>query len=281
MLSKTCLAQTLRSSIFRATSSSLHTSSPILVAENHRKRQARTSKKVNTQKDKERQIHAETNRPHVVLGTRPGEDAKWLNCDLSKVLVDEEDLMANTKMQPLVRPSGEIYLPKYLGFGVGDAEKKMLFENLPTLSAEAGVSLKARGNPTPLKLSEYMETMEKRELDKANAFARVLDLRNANAGGIAYENRRRIITEFSESENPFDTGRPEVQAALLTFKIRNLWTHLIKFKRDIVNRRSLRKLIHERAKILKYLKRLDRDRYDNVLERLALAPESVEGELVI
>lgn len=70
-------------------------------------------------------------------------------------------------------------------------------------------------------------------------------------------------------------------AALLTFKIRNLWNHLTKFKRDIGNRRSLRKLVHQRAKILKYLKRLDRDRYDRVLERLALAPESVEGELVV
>jgi small subunit ribosomal protein S15 len=41
--------------------------------------------------------------------------------------------------------------------------------------------------------------------------ARIIDLRNANAAGIAYENRRRIIAAFSEGDTPDDTGRPEVQ----------------------------------------------------------------------
>lgn len=70
-------------------------------------------------------------------------------------------------------------------------------------------------------------------------------------------------------------------AALLTYKIRNLWDHLNKFKRDVGNRRGLRKLVHQRAKILRYLKNVDRDRYDNVLNRLALEAEAVEGELVV
>ena len=70
-------------------------------------------------------------------------------------------------------------------------------------------------------------------------------------------------------------------AALLTWKIRNLWDHLTKFKRDISNRRQLRALVHQRAKLLKYLKRSDRDRYDAVLERLGLEPGSIEGELVV
>lgn len=67
----------------------------------------------------------------------------------------------------------------------------------------------------------------------------------------------------------------------MTYQIRNLWDHLSKFKKDIANRRSLRRLVHQRAKILKYLKRVDRDRYDVVLERLGLEPASVEGELVV
>ena len=70
-------------------------------------------------------------------------------------------------------------------------------------------------------------------------------------------------------------------AALLTYKIRNLWEHLQTFKADIGNRRGLTKLVHQRAKILKYLKRTDRDRYDRVLQRLGLEPEAVEGELVV
>ena len=69
--------------------------------------------------------------------------------------------------------------------------------------------------------------------------------------------------------------------ALLTYQIRNLWDHLLSFKRDVANRRALRMLIHQRAKLLRYLRRKDRDRYETVLDRLALEPESVEGELVV
>jgi small subunit ribosomal protein S15 len=70
-------------------------------------------------------------------------------------------------------------------------------------------------------------------------------------------------------------------AALKTYQIRKLWTHLITYKRDVGNRLGLRKLVHQRAKILRYLRNTNRDRYEIVLERLALEPESVEGELVV
>ena len=52
-------------------------------------------------------------------------------------------------------------------------------------------------------------------------------------------------------------------------------------KKDIHGRRSLRMLVHQRAKVLKYIKRSDQDRYDRVLERCALEPGAVEGELVL
>ena len=52
-------------------------------------------------------------------------------------------------------------------------------------------------------------------------------------------------------------------------------------KKDLRGRRSIRLLVHQRQKMLKYIKRLDRDRYDRILERLALEPEAVEGELVV
>ncbi len=74
---------------------------------------------------------------------------------------------------------------------------------------------------------------------------------------------------------------PSPPAALATMRIRNLWDHLSRCKRDIANRRSLRKLVHERAKILRYLKSVDEDRYDRILERLGLERGAVEGELVV
>lgn len=64
-------------------------------------------------------------------------------------------------------------------------------------------------------------------------------------------------------------------------KIRGVWDHLMQRKKDIGGRRALRLLIHQRAKMLKYIKRVDRDRYDVILQRLALEPEAVEGELVV
>lgn len=70
-------------------------------------------------------------------------------------------------------------------------------------------------------------------------------------------------------------------AALKTYQIRKLWRHLTTFRRDVGNRLGLRKLVHERAKILKYLRSKDRGRYETLLEQLALEPEAVEGELVV
>jgi small subunit ribosomal protein S15 len=64
-------------------------------------------------------------------------------------------------------------------------------------------------------------------------------------------------------------------------RIRGLWTHLTKTKKDVANRMNLRILIHQRAKLLKYLKRTSRGRYDMLLPRLALEPEAVEGELIV
>ena len=137
------------------------------------------------------------------------------------------------------------------------------------------------------------------EEKKTAMLARLVDLRNANAKGIAYENRRRCIEAFSPTGDPNDTGRPEVQgvplyqrrntwiadavrtAAILTMRIRKVWDHLNTYKKDIFSRRSLRTLVHKRAKVLRYLKRIDRDKYDLTLEQLGLEPGSVEGELVV
>ena len=38
-------------------------------------------------------------------------------------------------------------------------------------------------------------------------------------------------------------------AALLTYKIRNMWDHLMRVPRDVANRRNLRALVHQRAKV--------------------------------
>lgn len=53
------------------------------------------------------------------------------------------------------------------------------------------------------------------------------------------------------------------------------------YKQDVGNLRGLRKLVHHRAKVLRYLKRTNRARYDFLLPRLGVEPEAVEGELIV
>ncbi|OSX66805.1 hypothetical protein POSPLADRAFT_1042115 [Postia placenta MAD-698-R-SB12] len=280
-----CSRAVASSSTAHTPSSSLHTSA-VLQASALRKRKSRVAEKANIEKRDERERAAQANRPHVVLGYRPGDEVKWQSCDLARVIVTERDILA-APIPPMEPPKSDkdVHPPAYMNYGVGPTEKELLFDVLPTLSVqgtalrrEAVLRMSAeepRFDINKIHSDQFLETQ------KAIQLTRLVDLRNANARGIAYENRKRIVAEFSEPENPTDTGRPEVQAALLTLRIRTLWEHLNNFKKDISNRRSLRRLIHQRAKVLRYLKRLDRDRYDNVLGRLGLEPESVEGELVV
>lgn len=190
----------------------LHTSAN-LQAESNRKRTARATRKENRALKQDRQRLNEATKPSVVLGTRPGDEFKWLDCDLAKTIVAPD---SSLEYDTLERPIGKVMLPKQLSWGVGEVEKALLFEALPPLSAEARV----RVSPAESRLTainEHVREAESVELEKTNTFAKLLDLRNADAGGIAYENRRRIIFEFSTPENPFDTGRPEVQGIVHDF----------------------------------------------------------------
>ena len=63
-------------------------------------------------------------------------------------------------------------------------------------------------------------------------------------------------------------------------EIRNLNEHIIVNYHDVRNRERLRKLVYDRAKRLKYVKREYPKEYDQALLDLGLAPETVEGELV-
>jgi len=252
---------------------SLHTSAIL----NASKKSSLRTKKINLANTAQRLKEAAATRPSVVLGTRPQEETeKWANCDLAKVLVTEAELISTTAMKPKEFSIGTVDLPREFAFGLDAKEQELLFEELPPASAQMTLN-----NLPPRASSADVKNEEEKELLKANLLAKALDLRNANAAGIAFENRRRIIKAFSTPDNPYDTGRTEVQVALLTYQIRNLWNHLTSFKRDVANRRSLRMLIHQRAKLLRYLRRKDRDRYETILDRLALEPESVEGELVV
>ncbi|KAJ6597046.1 hypothetical protein DFH09DRAFT_1023609 [Mycena vulgaris] len=266
---RACLSQPCRlASVASTSSSAFHTSAALSKISEARIR-ARAIKKANLEEKQERLRQLKANRPSVILGTRPGEEDKWQKSYLGRLLVDESIFDELPRDGDMVRSQYGVDMPEYRAFGVAEAEEKKLFRDLPRLSA----AFNNQAAPT--------EDSEAKEKIKVDTFARVIDLRNADAGGIAYENRRRIIVAFSTPENPFDPGRTEVQAAILTYRVRKLYMHLTRCKHDVQNKLSLRKLVHQRARVLRYLKRTHRVRYDTLLKQLGLEPEAVEGELVV
>ncbi|KAH8094683.1 mitochondrial ribosomal protein S15 [Cristinia sonorae] len=250
----------------------LHTTAPVCVASEGR-RQNRTARQ--RQQGSRKEIGVGQGRPHVVLGTRPGDEAKWTNCELAKIIITEAQVRAAPL--PSLNLRDPVTPPQFANFGIGEKEKDLLFEVLPELSEEANTMVLGPSTNE----GDTMSLQAMQEKYRSHVFSALVDLRNANADGIAFENRKRIIAAFSRPGKPNDSGLPEVQAAILTMRIRNVWDHLSKNRKDVIARRNLRQLVHQRAKILKYLKRIDRDRYDAVLGRLGLEAQSVEGELVV
>ncbi len=82
------------------------------------------------------------------------------------------------------------------------------------------------------------------------------------------EKKQEIIDMFAQKKG--DTGSPEVQVALLTFKIQRLTNHLEGNKKDNHSRRGLLKVIAKRRRILNYLQKLDAKRYKGLIGKLSL-----------
>lgn len=79
-----------------------------------------------------------------------------------------------------------------------------------------------------------------------------------------------------------DTGSSEVQIAILTAKIRTLADFLEgRGKKDKMNKRNLRLLVHRRQKLLQYLRRKERGgpRWQHVIDTLGLTEGTWKGEI--
>ena len=82
------------------------------------------------------------------------------------------------------------------------------------------------------------------------------------------EEKQAIIAQYATHEG--DTGSPEVQIAILTFRIKNLTEHLRANKQDNHSRRGLQKMVGHRRNLLNYLEKTDIQRYRTLVERLGL-----------
>ena len=80
--------------------------------------------------------------------------------------------------------------------------------------------------------------------------------------------KSEIIKEYAQHEG--DTGSPEVQIALLTYRINNLNAHLKNNKHDHHSNRGLLLMVGRRRGLLEYLKKTDIERYRTLIARLNL-----------
>ena len=67
-----------------------------------------------------------------------------------------------------------------------------------------------------------------------------------------------------------NTGSSEAQIALLTDRIRLLTGHVKNHKKDIHSRYGLVKLVSQRKKQLKYLRKTNSDSYDELINKLSI-----------
>lgn len=80
--------------------------------------------------------------------------------------------------------------------------------------------------------------------------------------------KEAVIEKFGRGSD--DTGSPEVQIALLTWRILNLTEHMKEHKQDFHSRRGLIMMVGQRRRLLDYLKKKDSSRYQAILEPLGL-----------
>ena len=83
---------------------------------------------------------------------------------------------------------------------------------------------------------------------------------------ILKDKKTAIIAEYATHEG--DTGSPEVQIAILTYRINNLTEHLKGNTHDNHSRRGLLKMVGRRRNLLKYLMNNDIERYRSIIARL-------------
>lgn len=85
---------------------------------------------------------------------------------------------------------------------------------------------------------------------------------------LSTEEKKAVLAEYGIHET--DTGSPEAQVALLTTRITQLTEHLKTHKHDHHSRRGLLLLVGRRRRLLKYVAKVDINRYRALIEKLGL-----------
>jgi len=85
---------------------------------------------------------------------------------------------------------------------------------------------------------------------------------------ITKDNKAKAIA--SAQRDAKDVGSPEVQAAILTVRIKELTAHLKQHKHDFHARRGLLQMVGRRKRLLAYLQRHNYAGYQALIAKLGL-----------
>lgn len=85
---------------------------------------------------------------------------------------------------------------------------------------------------------------------------------------ITKDEKFELVKNFGANDK--DTGRSEVQIALLTKRIANLTEHLKEHKHDHHTRRGLVMMVGKRRRLLNFLETTQLDRYRDIIKTLSL-----------
>jgi small subunit ribosomal protein S15 len=80
------------------------------------------------------------------------------------------------------------------------------------------------------------------------------------------EEKLEIIKKYGTNEN--DSGKSEVQIALLTKRINDLTSHFDAHKKDHHSRRGLMMMVGKRRRLLDYLAKKEIERYRTIIKEL-------------
>jgi len=82
------------------------------------------------------------------------------------------------------------------------------------------------------------------------------------------EKKTEIFGKYGKSNT--DTGSPEAQIALFSYRINHLTEHLKSNKKDYSTERALVMLVGKRRRLLDYLKATEIERYRAIIKELGI-----------
>lgn len=170
-----------------------------------------------------------------------------------------------------------------------------------------------RAQLDPQKAEQEAKTHRTKHTNAVNALTRIVSIANSSSQDRTRINIQRCIETFGRhntdqtlkprprTSDPLgsrdeialtetntmpragpDTGSSEVQIAILTAKIRTLANFLEgRGRKDKVNKRNLRVLVHRRQKLLRYMRKKERggERWQHLIQTLGLTEGTWQGEI--